>query len=187
MEATQISINRWMGRESALHTRRGMLLIYKKECSWVGSSEVDELRAYYTEWSKSQREKQISYVNAYIWNLERWHWWTYLQGISGDRDTKNRLVDAVGKGEGGTNWKRSIEMSLLPYVKEMTSGNLLYDTGSRNPVLRDSPHRWDGEGRGREVWTYVYQWLVHVDVWQRPTQYCKAITLQLKINSFLKC
>ena len=23
-------------------------------------------------------------------------------------------------------------------------------------------------------------WLIHVDVWQRPTQYCKAIALQFK-------
>ena len=28
--------------------------------------------------------------------------------------------------------------------------------------------------------TYVL-WLIHVDVWQKPTQYCKAIILQLKI------
>ena len=34
--------------------------------------------------------------------------------------------------------------------------------------------------------TYVYLWLIHVDVWQKPTQYCKAIILQLKINKFLK-
>ena len=26
----------------------------------------------------------------------------------------------------------------------------------------------------------VYLWLIHVDVWQKPTQYCKAIILQLK-------
>ena len=32
--------------------------------------------------------------------------------------------------------------------------------------------------------TYVYLWLIHVDVWQKPTQYCKAIILQFKINSF---
>ena len=29
---------------------------------------------------------------------------------------------------------------------------------------------------------YVYLWLIHVDVWQKPTQHCKAIILQLKIN-----
>ena len=30
--------------------------------------------------------------------------------------------------------------------------------------------------------TYVYLWLIHVDVWKKPTHYCKAIILQLKIN-----
>ena len=33
----------------------------------------------------------------------------------------------------------------------------------------------------REV-TYVCLWLIHIDVWQKPTQYHKAIILQLKIN-----
>ena len=32
--------------------------------------------AYYTKWSKSEREKHI-----YIWNLERWYWWTHFQGM----------------------------------------------------------------------------------------------------------
>ena len=26
---------------------------------------------------------------------------------------------------------------------------------------------------------YVYLWLIHIIVWQKPTQYCKAIILQL--------
>ena len=30
------------------------------------------------------------------------------------------------------------------------------------------------------------EWLIHVDVWQKPTQYNKAITLHLKINKILK-
>ena len=30
--------------------------------------------------------------------------------------------------------------------------------------------------------TFIYVWMIHTDVWQKPTQYCKAITLQLKIN-----
>ena len=47
----------------------GILLSHKKEWIWVSSSEVDESRACYTEWSKSKRERQISYINAYIWNL----------------------------------------------------------------------------------------------------------------------
>ena len=38
--------------------------------------------------------------------------------------------------------------------------------------------RWDGVSRRG---SYVYLWLVHVDVWQKLTQYCKVILLQLKI------
>ena len=30
--------------------------------------------------------------------------------------------------------------------------------------------------------TYVYLWLIHVYAWQKPTQYCKAVILQLNIN-----
>ena len=40
------------------------------------------------------------------------------------------------------------------------------------------------DGMGREVggsgWgTHVNPWLIHVNVWQKPLQYCKAISLQL--------
>ena len=45
------------------------------------------------------------------------------------------------------------------------------------------------DGMGREVgggsgWgTHVRPWLIHVNVWQKPLQYCKVIILQLiKIN-----
>ena len=44
----------------------GTLLIYKKEHIWVSSNEVDEPRAYYTERSKAERERQIPYINAHI-------------------------------------------------------------------------------------------------------------------------
>ena len=50
-----------------------ILLSYKKEHIWVCSKvdEVAELRVYHTEWNKSEIERQISYINTYIWNLER--------------------------------------------------------------------------------------------------------------------
>ena len=32
------------------------------------------------------------------------------------------------------------------------------------------------------TYVYLYLWLIHVDVWQKPTQYSKPIILQLKIN-----
>ena len=35
-------------------------------------------------------------------------------------------------------------------------------------------------GRFNREGTYGYLWLIHVDVWQKPTQFCKATILQLK-------
>ena len=37
-------------------------------------------------------------------------------------------------------------------------------------------------GRIKREGTYVYLWLIHVDVWQKPTQYWTSVILQLKIN-----
>ena len=34
--------------------------------------------------SLSEREKQISYINAYLWNLEKWYRSIYLQGRNKD-------------------------------------------------------------------------------------------------------
>ena len=45
---------------------------------------------------------------------------------------------------------------------------------------------WEVEGRLKRAGTYVYLWLIHVDAWQKPTQYCKAIILQLNKYIFKK-
>ena len=43
---------------------------------------------------------------------------------------------------------------------------------------------WGGRWEGGSGWgTHVNPWLIHVNVWQKPLQYCKEISLQLiKIN-----
>ena len=43
---------------------------------------------------------------------------------------------------------------------------------------------WRGRREGGPGWgTHVNPWLIHVNVWQKPLQYCKVISLQLiKIN-----
>ena len=37
-------------------------------------------------------------------------------------------------------------------------------------------------GQFKREGTYVYVRLIHVDVWQKLSQYCKVIILQLKIK-----
>ena len=58
---------------------------------------MDGPRVCHTEWSESEREKQM-YNIAYTWNLETWYRWTYLQ--SRTRDVENKFMDTkVGEGE----------------------------------------------------------------------------------------
>ena len=45
---------------------------------------------------------------------------------------------------------------------------------------------WEFGGRFKTEVAYVYLSLILVDGWQKPTQYCKAIILQLKVNKFKK-
>ena len=58
MEATYMSIDRWMDKEDEVHIHNGILLSHKKEYIWIRQmNEADEPRAYYTEWSESERER----------------------------------------------------------------------------------------------------------------------------------
>ena len=100
-------ISRWVDKEVVVLIHGGLLRNCKKEQIWVSSNEVDEPRAYYTEWSKWER--QIPYINAYIWNLERWYQWSYTQGSKADTDLKDRLLDSMGEVEGGMIWEKSTE------------------------------------------------------------------------------
>ena len=51
------------------HIYNGILVSHKKKQNWVISSEVDGPRVCHTEWSKSEREKQIPYAKAYIYGI----------------------------------------------------------------------------------------------------------------------
>ena len=90
-----------MDKEIVVDIYNGILLSHKKEWIWVSWTDVDEPRACYTVWNKSEREKQLSYINAYIWNLEKWYWLTYLQGSNRQR-CRDRLVATVAEGKDKT-------------------------------------------------------------------------------------
>ena len=87
---------------------------------WVSSNEVDESGAYYTEWNKSEREKQISYINPCTWNLEQWYWWTSLQtetqGERTDLWARSRRGPREVSGERGRVFTapESVETYLVP-------------------------------------------------------------------------
>ena len=99
MEATYMSIDKWMDKEAVVHIYNGILLSHKKEHIWVSSKEVDEPRPYYKEWSKSEREIKLLHTDTYIWNLKRWYWWIYYQDSNGETNIENRPMNIKGGEE----------------------------------------------------------------------------------------
>ena len=115
---------------------------------------MDEPRAYYTEWSKSEKEKQILYSNTYIWNPERWYWWTYLQSSSGDIDIKNGLMDMTGgrkervEGIEWVTWKHTLQY--VKYSIEFCFMTLETKTGVQwQPTGVGWGERWKRYSSGR--------------------------------------
>ena len=72
----------------------------------------------------------------------------------------------MGEGKGWMIWENSIETCILSYVKQIASLGSMHETGCSGLVHWDDP----GEGGGTGV----------QDVWEKPLQYCKVISLQLK-------
>ena len=71
----------------------------------------------------------------------------------------------------------------------MTSASLMFEAGHSKLVLWDKPEGWGGEGGGRGLrmgGAYVHPWVIHVDIWKKPPQYCEQIILQLKERIFFK-
>ena len=111
-----MSTDRWVDNEDVVHIDNGILLSHKKKWNWVIWRDVDEPRVCYTEGSKSEREIQISYIKAYMRNLEKWYWLTYLQGGTGDA-VQSRIYRHSGERGGETNEECSIDIYTLSCVK----------------------------------------------------------------------
>ena len=95
------------------------------------------------------------------------------------RDTD---VDSVEEGKGGVIWETCIEAYIticeIDYQSKFDAWNReLKASALGQPRGMGWGGRWE-EGLG---WgTHVHLWLIHVSVWQKPPQYCKVISLQLK-------
>ena len=57
--------------------------------------ELDTVRQHEV---KSEREKQILYINQCMWNLEKWYRWSYLQSRNRDTVVEIKHMDTKRKG-----------------------------------------------------------------------------------------
>ena len=85
----------------------------------------------------------------------------------------------MGEGEGGMIWGNVMETCIISYKKRIARPGLIQDLWGwcTGMTLRDGMR---SEVGGRSQWgTHVHPWLIHVNVRQKPPQYCKVISLQL--------
>ena len=94
-----MSINRLMDTEDMVHIDNGILISHKKEWNNAIYSNMDGPRDDHTKWSKSDRERQISYDITHMWNpiFKKWYKWTYLQNRNRFTGIENKPI--VNKGE----------------------------------------------------------------------------------------
>ena len=96
-----MSIDRWMDKEGMVWIYNGILLSHKKEWNNAICSNMNEPRNYHTKWSKSDRERQISYDITYMWNLKKWYKWTHLQSRNRFTDIESKLMVTKGESKEG--------------------------------------------------------------------------------------
>ena len=86
------------------------------------------------------------------------------------------------------------EKARVGWSERTTSTHVYYQVWNRSPVQVGCMRQvlgagalgwprgmgWGGRLEGGSGWgTHVNPWLIHVNVWQKPLQYCKVISLQL--------
>jgi len=80
-----------------------------------------------------------------------------------------------------TCWWQFLEEVTIFYNGSLTMNNEILGNKPYLFILFQNLEGWDGLGDEREVQEggeNVYLWLIHVDIWQRPTKYYNAIILQ---------
>ena len=96
-------------------------------------------------------------------------------------------MDTGWAGNRGWDEWRAQHGNVYTTIYKMANGNLLNDSGNSNQgsvtTQRGGMGRVVG-GRFKREGTYVYLWLILVDIWQKPIKYCKAILRQLRRNTF---
>ena len=88
-----------------------------------------------------------------------------MQGSSGETDIENRLMD-VGRGEGEKYGDSNVEI-YITICKIDSQWEFAICLGELKQGLYINLEVWKGRvmgGRFRREGTYVYLWLIHVDV-----------------------
>ena len=131
----------------------------------------------------SQKEKHQPSIITHIYGIRK----MVTRTLYARQQKRHRCIEQsfglCGRGQG---WDGLREQHWNMYIIICeTDHQSRFDAWDR--VLRAGALGWPwGMGLGRRWegasgWgAHVHPWLIHVNVWQKPLQYCKVISLQLK-------
>ena len=169
----------WLGRMSALKSGRWevqwhiyseiLLLSHKKKWNWVICRDVDGPRGCHKKWSKSEREKQIC-INTYMWNLEKWYSWSYLQSTSRDTNVEIKHMDT--KKECGVGWIRRLRLTCTHYWYFVWNRQLKRTYYIAQGTLLSALWwaKWEGNPKKGGMYTYSWFILLFSMHWRRKRQ-----------------
>ena len=105
-----------------------------------------------------------------------------MQNRKRDTDVQNRLLDSGRR----LCFKRTASKHVYyqGWNRSAAQAGCMRQVLGPGALGRPRGIRWRGRWEGGSGWgIHVTPWLIHVNVWQNPLQYCKVISLQLiKIN-----
>ena len=72
----------------------------------------------------------MAYVNTYMWNLEEWDRYSYLQNRNRDTDIENKGMDTKGEKQLGRIGRLGLIYTLLILcIEQIPNKNIIYNTG----------------------------------------------------------
>ena len=131
---------------------------------------------------------------SHIYERKRWQQ-SHIQKRANDNPIcKTEKETQMYRADFGTLWEKArvgcSERTALKLVYYLGWNRSPDQVGCMRQVLRAGTlgrprgMGWGGRREGGSGWgTHVNPWLIHVNIWQKPLQYCKVISLQLiKVN-----
>ena len=100
MEATSMSISRWMDKEDVVHTYNVVLVSLKEKSNPTICNNMDGARGYYAQWNKPCGERQVPNAFTHMSSIRTKKPWI--------TEPKNALTVTKGKGVGRMGGKREI-------------------------------------------------------------------------------
>ena len=94
--------------------------------------------------------------------------------IDNSEEVLNIIIYVCGSLDGRRVWGEWIHVHVW---LSLSAIHLKLSQHCSSAIPRQWRGRWEG---GQDGGTRVHPWLIHVDVRQKPLQYCKVISLQLK-------